>query len=122
MPAQIARIAEGVAGALGCRAEVEVRPGNAAVLNDPAATEVARRAAVLVVGEDKVVEPEPTMGGEDMSVYFGHAPGCFVFVGSANPARGLHHPHHSPRFDFDEEALAIGADFLVRAAVEALAP
>ncbi|HEY7513718.1 MAG TPA: M20/M25/M40 family metallo-hydrolase, partial [Vicinamibacteria bacterium] len=63
----------------------------------------------------------PTMGGEDMALYFEQAPGCFVFVGSANPARGLDHPHHSPSFDFDEDALLVGSEFLVQAAEEALA-
>jgi amidohydrolase len=120
MPERLARIAGGVAGALGCRAEVEVRPGNPAVVNDPAMAALARRAAVRVVGEGNVVEPEPTMGGEDMAVYFERAPGCFVFVGSANPARGFDQPHHSPRFDFDEDALLIGTEFLVQAAEEAL--
>ena len=91
-----------------------MRPGNPAVVNDPAVAELARRAAARVVGEESVVEPEPTMGGEDMAVYFEQVPGCFVFVGSANAARGLDQPHHSPRFDFDEEALAIGCEFLVR--------
>jgi len=64
--------------------------------------------------------PEPTMGGEDMAVYFEQVPGCFVFVGSANAARGLDQPHHSPRFDFDEDALLIGCEFLVAAAEEML--
>ena len=120
MPERIARIASGVASALQCQAEVEVRPGNPAVVNDPAVAALARRAAARVVGEEGVVEPEPTMGGEDMAVYFERVPGCFVFVGSANAARGLDQPHHSPRFDFDEEALAIGCEFLVVAAEEAL--
>jgi amidohydrolase len=56
------------------------------------------------------------MGGEDMAVYFDHAPGCFVFVGSANAQRGLDQPHHSPRFDFDEDALLIGTQFLLEVA------
>jgi amidohydrolase len=120
MPERIARIASGVASALQCQAEVEVRPGNPAVVNDPAVAALARRAAARVVGEEGVVEPEPTMGGEDMAVYFERVPGCFAFVGSANAARGLDQPHHSPRFDFDEEALAIGCEFLVNAAQEAL--
>jgi amidohydrolase len=94
--------------------------GNPAVVNDPQVAELARRAAARVVGASKVVSPQPTMGGEDMAVYFERVPGCFVFVGSANPERGLAEPHHSPRFDFDEEALAIGCAFLVEAAVEAL--
>jgi amidohydrolase len=121
MPERITRVAAGVAQALGCLAEVEVKPGNPAVVNDDRVAALARRAALSVVGEANVVEPEPTMGGEDMACYFERAPGCFVFVGSANPERGLAEPHHSPRFDFDERALAIGCEFLLQAAAEALA-
>jgi amidohydrolase len=120
MPERVGRIASGIAQALGCRAEVEVKPGNPAVVNDPVVAETARRAATRVVGAERVVAPEPTMGGEDMAVYFERTPGCFVFVGSANKERGLDHPHHSPRFDFDEAALAIGCEFLVAVAEEAL--
>jgi amidohydrolase len=120
MPERVTRIASGIAEALGCRAEVEVRSGNPPVVNDAAVAELARRAAARVVGEENVVEPEPTMGGEDMAVYFERAPGCFVFVGSANPARGLDQPHHSPRFDFDEDALPIGTEFLLQVAQEVL--
>jgi amidohydrolase len=120
MPERVARIAQGVAGALQCRAEVEVRAGNPAVINDARVTELCRRAAVRVVGEAKVVAPVPTMGGEDMACYFAKAPGCFVFIGSANPERGPAEPHHSPRFDFDEAGLGIGTAFLVEAAAEAL--
>ena len=115
----MARIASGISEALGCRAEVEVRPGNPPVVNDAAVAERARRAAARVVGEENVVEPEPTMGGEDMAVYFERAAGCFVFVGSANPARGLDQPHHSPRFDFDEDALLVGTQFLLEVVQEA---
>ena len=120
LPERITRLVVGVAAGLQCRAEVEVRLGNPPVINDAAVAELVRRAAVQVVGEDKVVTPEPTMGGEDMAIYFGQAPGCFVFIGSANPERGLDQPHHSPRFDFDEDALAIGCELLVQAAEAAL--
>ena len=120
MPERVSRIVSGVAEALGCRAELAVTHGNGAVINDPVVAALARRAATRVVGEAQVVEPVPTMGGEDMAVYFERAPGCFVFVGSANAAKGLDHDHHNPRFDFDEDALAIGCEFLVQAAEEAL--
>jgi amidohydrolase len=120
MPDRIRRIAGGVAGGLGCSVHVELDAGNPAVVNDARVAEIARRAAVKVVGEARVVEPEPSMGGEDMAIYFERAPGCFVFVGSANPRTGKDQSHHSPRFDFDEEALAIGCEFLVQAAEEAL--
>jgi amidohydrolase len=120
MPERITRLASGIASGLQCRAEVEVKTGNPAVVNDAAVAALARRAAARVVGEQDVVVPEPTMGGEDMAIYFERVPGCFVFIGSANPALGLDQPHHSPRFDFDEGALAIGCEFLLQAAEEAL--
>jgi len=120
MPERLARIASGVAGALGCRAEVDVRNGNPAVVNDAGMADAARAAALRVLDPPQVVVPEPTMGGEDMAVYFEQVPGCFVFVGSANAARGLDQPHHSPRFDFDEDALPIGCEFLLAAAEEAI--
>ena len=120
MPERVSRVASGIAQAMRCSAEVAVTNGNPAVINDPKIAALARRAATRVVGEAKVVEPIPTMGGEDMAVYFEKAPGCFVFVGSANPARGLDHDHHNPRFDFDERALVLGCEFLVQAAEEAL--
>jgi len=120
MPERLTRLARGVAEGLQCTATVEVRAGNPPVVNDAGAAEIARRAAARVVGDANVVSPEPTMGGEDMAIYFERVPGCFVFVGSANAARGLDQPHHSPRFDFDEDALLIGTRFLVAVAEEAL--
>jgi amidohydrolase len=120
MPERIHRIATGIAQGLGCRADVEVRAGNPPVINDSKVAEIARRAAERVVGAARVLTPEPTMGGEDMAVYFERTPGCFVFVGSSNKERGLDHAHHIPHFDFDESALAIGCDFLVAVAEEAL--
>jgi amidohydrolase len=121
MRARITRIVSGVAAGLGCRAQVELEEGSDAVINDPEIAELARRAAAAVVGERNVVVPDATMGGEDVSEYLSRAPGCFVFIGSANPAKGLAEPHHSPRFDFDEAALPIGCEFLVRAATAAMA-
>ena len=64
--------------------------------------EVARR----LVGEENVDTDTQTLGGEDMSVYIDRVPGCFFFVGSA--PEGPHRPHHSPIFDIDERAFAVG--------------
>ncbi len=75
-----------------------------------------------VVGTENIVTDNAarTMGGEDMSFFLAKVPGCFFFVGSQNAARGLIHPHHSPRFDFDEDALPIGAEMLKRVAMQFL--
>jgi len=93
-----------------------------AFVTTPLVRRFSVRVGAIAHPTDRAVhlEPTPTMGGEDAALYLERVPGCYVFVGSANAARGLAGPHHSPRFDFDEEALAIGCAFLVEAAFEAL--
>jgi len=75
--------------------------------------------ALEIVGTGGLREGVRTMGGEDMSYFLTRVPGCFAFVGSAR-ADGGSFPHHSPRFDIEEESLVIGADLLARTAVRYL--
>jgi len=117
VPALIQEVAKALRGS----AEVEYRFGVPATVNDPAMTEIARGAAIQVVGEAQVIEPSPTMGGEDMSLFLERAPGCYLFVGSANAGSGKTFGHHHPRFDIDEQALSIGAETLARTALAYLA-
>lgn len=84
-------------------------------INDQAIAELVRSVAVEVVETPVGVVPEcQTMGGEDMSFFLNEIPGCYFFLGSANPAKGLAYPHHHPRFDFDETALGMGVEMFVR--------
>ena len=52
-----------------------------------------------------------TMASEDMAYLMQDLPGCYSFIGSANPEKGLDAKHHQPDFNFDEEALKIGVSF-----------
>lgn len=84
-------------------------------VNDSAIAELVRSVALEVVETPIGVVPEcQTMGGEDMSFFLNEVPGCYFFLGSANPAKGLAYPHHHPRFDFDETALGMGVEMFVR--------
>jgi amidohydrolase len=116
LPGRFERIVHGVAQAFGCRAEIEYRRHNRPTVNDPAMAAIARAAAAEVVGEAQVRSDLRTMGGEDFSAFLKQVPGCFIAIGSRNEARGLKYEHHHPRFDVDEECLAIGAEVLIRAA------
>ena len=60
------------------------------------------------------------MGSEDMSIWLDKVPGCFFFLGSTNSEKGLNYPHHHPKFDFDENALPMGAASLANTAVKIL--
>ncbi|MGL5873660.1 MAG: M20 metallopeptidase family protein [Xenococcaceae cyanobacterium] len=85
------------------------------VINDARIAELVRSVATEVVETPAGVVPEcQTMGGEDMSFFLQEVPGCYFFLGSANPQKGLNYPHHHPCFDFDETALVMGVEMFVR--------
>ena len=84
-------------------------------INHPEITDLVRAVATEVVETPLGVVPEcQTMGGEDMSFFLEQVPGCYFFLGAANPDKGLAYPHHHPRFDFDETALSMGVEIFVR--------
>ena len=117
LPEKMERVVRGSAEAAGVRARLHYRRVNRATVNNPEMAELVIETAARLLGSDNVETNTRTLGGEDMSVFLDRVPGCFFFVGSA-PA-GAHRPHHSPRFDFDERALAIGTALFEAVAREA---
>ena len=114
LPARFEKIVRSIAEGLGCTADIRYTRHNRATVNDAAMAELAREAAIEVVGRENVVDDVITMGGEDFSWFLNRVPGCFIAVGSRNTSRGLTYGHHHPRFDVDEASLAIGAEILLR--------
>lgn len=85
------------------------------MINHPDLADLVRGAALAVVETPVGVVPDcQTMGGEDMSFFLQARPGCYFFLGAANPDLSLAYPHHHPRFDFDETALGMGVEIFVR--------
>jgi len=117
LPEKMERVVRGTAEAAGVRAKLDYRRVNRATVNDRAMAELVIETAVELVGEENVDTETRTLGGEDMSVFLARVPGCFFFVGSA-PA-GSHRPHHSPDFDIDERALALGTVLFEAVALKA---
>jgi amidohydrolase len=60
------------------------------------------------------------MGSEDFAFILEKVPGCFFFIGSANPEKGLDAGHHHPRFDIDEAALPRGAALMAAGTMDML--
>ncbi len=106
---------------LGCRAEVEVKRLTPAVINDNGiARRVQETARALFPQETLDTRNYITMGSEDMAYILEKVPGCFIFIGSANPAKGLDAAHHHPKFNIDEAALPRGAALLAASAAALL--
>ncbi len=113
-------VCDGIAATYGAAIELDYHDGYPPTLNDPAMTEVARRAARKVTA-DGVGEPYLSMGGEDMAYFLREIPGCFIFLGSAKPEhQAAKVPHHCFHFDFDERALAVGASVFLEIVQELL--
>jgi amidohydrolase len=117
--ASLQRTAQGVASALRCTAELESEFLTPAVVNDPAATGAARESASRIVGADRVVEWDPLTGSDDLAYFWQRVPGCYAFVGSGKIDGSPITASHNAKFDIDESALPIGAEFLVQAARQA---
>jgi amidohydrolase len=106
LPEKIRRIVEGTASACGVRATLRYERLNGATVNDPKMADLVIETAARLLGEENVETDTRTLGGEDMSVFLERVPGCFFFVGCG--LEGPPRAHHSPRFDVDERALAVG--------------
>jgi len=88
-----------------------VTEGTPPLINGSEMAGLARRAAIEAVGEANVLPLKTAnMGAEDFSYYLERIPGAYVRFGSQVPGREGY-PAHSSKFDFDEEALAVGAAY-----------
>jgi amidohydrolase len=115
LPQRIEQVIAGVCASMGAKYELDYQKLYPPVINDEAIANLVRSVAASVVETPAGIIPEcQTMGGEDMSFFLEEVPGCYFFLGSANPDLDLAYPHHHPRFDFDETALSAGVEIFVR--------
>jgi amidohydrolase len=117
IPELAAHVAEGLRATCETRNDIGIPP----CVSDAAMAEWVRRAAVATVGTDHVTADCVQTVGDDMAFFLNAVPGCYFLVGAGNTARGITAPHHSAHFDIDEACLPIGAEVLIRAALDYLA-
>jgi amidohydrolase len=108
------RLAEGIASAHDCRAEVTIIEGFPPTINDPRAVALFERVASELPGGAFQDLPDPIMGAEDFSYVLEKVPGAMAFLGVAAEGSdwagccGI----HSSRMVVDETALPRGAAIL----------
>ena len=110
-------IAEHVARAHGCTADVDYEIGYPVTANDPTATAVFAETARDALGESCVQEvPQPYMGGEDFAFYGQRVPACFFLLGLLARGRTMAQLHQST-FDFNDDAITTGVEIFCRLAL-----
>lgn len=112
-PEEIERIIKGICETTGARYELDYQQGYPPTVNDSWMADVVRQAAAKVVGEENVIEPEPTMGGEDMAFFLERSRGCYFFLGVGKEGFA---PIHNPKFNFNEDVLSLGVEIYCRVA------
>jgi amidohydrolase len=117
MPVRMERILKGIVTGLRGKYDLKYQFGYPPLINNEGMVALIRDVAKKVIGKDHVVQPQPIMASDDMAFFLRQVPGCYFFLGAGNPEKGFDQPAHSPHFDFDEDAMIIGAEIMINAAL-----
>lgn len=113
---RIRQIAEGIAAANDCVADVEYERACPVTTNHPDETLHAAKAAIEIVGARNVdTDVDPSMAGEDFAFMLQARPGAYILIGNGE-SPGL----HNPAYDFNDEAIGYGISYWVKLAEQRL--
>ena len=109
-------IVEATARLHGATAKLTYKRDYPVTSNHERQTAFAASVAAEIAGRERVdAGAPPMMGAEDFSFMLQARPGAFIFLGNGASA-GLHHP----AYDFNDEAIPVGASYWVRLVETAL--
>ena len=114
-------VCEAVGDAHGVHVDLELPEHTPQVVNDGPVTGLVEAVAQGLLGPDHVLRMPPSSPSDDVSEFLKHLPGCYFFVGGANPD-GTSGIHHSPTFSVEDASLRVGADVVLRSAIALAVP
>lgn len=88
------------------------------VVNYAAPTELMAAAARSFLGEHAVVKTPHSWGGDSYGWYLVDVPGTYARLGTKGDSLREVHDLHTPGFDVDEKAIAIGIELLVHTVLD----
>ena len=114
------QIAEGTCRAFGTTCDFSFRRNYPSTNNHARETDFVRTAIKGLVGGDRVLDMEPSMGAEDFSYYLEQVPGCYFLIGNGDGSHRI--PGHgdgpcllhNPSYDFNDELIPLGGAMWVR--------
>jgi amidohydrolase len=119
---RIETLAQHIAAAHDCRAEVTITQGFPPTINDARAVDLAEKVAGSLPKGQFMRMPAPIMGAEDFSYVLEKVPGMMAFLGVAKAGEDWRSccAIHSSRMTVDESVLPRGAAFLAGCALRFL--
>jgi len=89
------------------------------LINDDKLAEHAIKVGQKVFGTERAkLADRPVTGSEDFARFLNHVPGCYVFFGNGENSA----PLHNSSYDFNDDALEHGVNYLVNLAQNRLKP
>jgi metal-dependent amidase/aminoacylase/carboxypeptidase family protein len=116
----LVKLAEDISAKHDLNCEIEISKGYPFLVNDVEITKKGSSLAKKFLGDEYVEELPIRMTAEDFAWYTQKIPGCFYRLGTGNKKKGICSGVHTPDFDIDEDALAIGAGFMSYFAISLL--
>ncbi len=111
---RIRGVVAGTSAAHGARSSVDFLRLYPVVINTPEETEHVLTVARQMFGPQHVsADGLPFLGAEDFCYYLHRLPGCFFFLGSAEPGRN-NAMCHAADFDYNDRLISVGIAFWVR--------
>ena len=120
-------LSDGICAAFGAHCEFMFDRNYPPTINSAPEAAFAREVMATIVGADKVLAQEPTMGAEDFSYMLQAKPGAYCFIANGDGQhREMGHGGgpctlHNPSYDFNDELIPLGATYWVELATRWLA-
>lgn len=111
-------IVDHVVAGFGARADLRFDAGYPPVTNDPALAKFVAATGRELLGDQNVFADEPpSLGVEDFAYYGQQAPAVMFRLGVRPTDRDTYPSLHSPQFNFNDDALAVGIRMMVTLAL-----
>ena len=116
------QIAEHTCAAFGAQCSFEFVRNYPPTVNSAAEADFARSVMASIVGADRVLEQQPTMGAEDFSYMLQAKPGAYCFISNGDgDHRAMGHGGgpctlHNPSYDFNDDLIPLGGTYWVELA------
>ncbi|KAI5059427.1 hypothetical protein GOP47_0025746 [Adiantum capillus-veneris] len=107
---RITEVIENQAAVHGCNVTMEsVSVPYPALFNDDKMYKHVKAMARLMLGQEHVLDTDPSMAGEDFAFYAQKIPGAMLFIGVGHDDASKNFMLHSPYFNPNEDVLPLGA-------------
>ncbi len=120
---RLEEIFKGMAAAYGVEISFSYERDTAPTINDKEQVEFCASVAREILGPDNVnSQITPAMTAEDFGAFLQETPGCYIWLGQNTGEDGMpcNHGLHTPHYDFNDDVIAIGAEYWVRLTETAL--